>query len=210
MDFESIIESKQSAVGMAKPFERTINALKDIPDINSPMAKLEYIYQVFNKLMITEIDEFWRTVPNLDPSKLEIDYENLNGIAIYIALKSNLPILIVDILFIENFVSEAIMSTNRAYQMTVLHSALLFIEETLPTYYESKEKINPLKEQHFTPHFNSQSESALHHNLSQQSYQRGVLLAAAGNKNKKSFCNAEEDKTEDEDSIVEELERVKS
>jgi hypothetical protein len=100
---------------MQKPFERTINSLKEIPEINSPMAKLEYIYQVFNKLMIAEIDEFWRTVPNLEPSNLEIDYENLNGIAIYIALKANLPILIVDILFVENFVSEAVMTTNRAY-----------------------------------------------------------------------------------------------
>ena len=48
------------------------------------------------------------------------------------ALKANLPILIVDILFVENFVSEAILTTNRAYQMTGLHSALAFIEENLP------------------------------------------------------------------------------
>jgi hypothetical protein len=73
---------------------------------------------------------------------LEIDYENLNGIAIYIALKANLPILIVDIIFIENFVSEAVMATNRAYQMTVLHSALTFIEENLPDFWE---KNNSLK-----------------------------------------------------------------
>ena len=44
---------------LAKPFERTIAALKEIPEVNSPMSKLEYIYQVFNTLMISEIDEFW-------------------------------------------------------------------------------------------------------------------------------------------------------
>ena len=65
----------------------------------------------------------------MDPEKLSIDYENLNGIAIYVALKANLPILIVDITFVENFVSQAVMTTNRAYQMTVLHSAMNFIEE---------------------------------------------------------------------------------
>lgn len=70
------------------------------------MSKLEYIYQVFNTLMIQEIDEFWRPASNLvDPSNLEVDYENLNGIGIYIALKAGLPILIVDIQFIEEFVS---------------------------------------------------------------------------------------------------------
>ena len=39
--------------------------------------------------------------------------------------------------------------------MTVLHSALIFIEENLPKYYEQREKSSPLLEQHFTPNFNS-------------------------------------------------------
>lgn len=64
--------------------------------------------------MVGEIDEFWENT-NVDPKKLKIDYENLNGIAIYIALKAALPILIIDIIFIESFVSEAILSTNRAF-----------------------------------------------------------------------------------------------
>jgi hypothetical protein len=102
------------------------------------MKKLEYIYQVFNALMVSEIDEFWENV-GVDSRKLEIDYENLNGIAIYVALKAAIPILLVDVIFIENFVSRAILTTNRAYQMTVLHSALSFIEENLPAYYEAKD-----------------------------------------------------------------------
>ena len=80
------------------------------------MSKLEYIYQVFNSLMIQEIDDFWRPAgDHIDAKHLQIDYENLNGIAIYVALKAGLPILIVDILFVENFVSQAVMTTNRAY-----------------------------------------------------------------------------------------------
>ncbi len=115
VNFESNLEDTE-ALNHSKPFERTIAALKEIPEVNAPMQKLEYIYQVFNNLMISEIDEFW--LPAGDKIKgddLEIDYENLNGIAIYVALKANLPILIVDILFIENFVSQAILSTNRSY-----------------------------------------------------------------------------------------------
>ena len=109
------------------------------------MRKLEYIYQVFHSIMVGEIDEFWEGV-NVSPSKLEIDYENLNGIAIYVVLKAALPNLLIDILFIENFVSNAILSTNRAFHMTVLLSALTFIEESLPNYYEAKDKTNPLIE----------------------------------------------------------------
>ena len=56
INFESVHEK---SVDLAIPFERTIAALKEIPEVNSPMSKLEYIFQVFNTLMISEIDEFW-------------------------------------------------------------------------------------------------------------------------------------------------------
>eukprot|EP00347_Sterkiella_histriomuscorum_P018663 403344650 len=135
-----------------KPFEKTIEALKEIPEINSPMKKLEFIYQVFNSLMIGEIDEFWDQVTNLHPRKLEIDYENLNGIGIYVALKAAIPILIIDIIFIENFV-----------------------KENLPNYYEQKDKKNPLKE-NFTPKFIT-SESVL---LSPRSMGASAQLSKLG------------------------------
>lgn len=64
--------------------------------------------------MVSEIDAFWSKV-KLDPSKLSVDYENLNGIAIYLALKASIPVLLVDLIFIESFVSNAILQTNRAY-----------------------------------------------------------------------------------------------
>ena len=146
---------RQSTKETTRPFEKTIEALKEIPKLNSPMKKLEYIYQVFNRLMVSEIDEFWKDIP-IDSKKLEVDYENLNGIAIYVALKAAIPILIVDIIFIENFVSQAVLYTNRAYQMTVLHSALSFIEDNLPSYCENKDKTNPLKE-NLTPQFEESS-----------------------------------------------------
>lgn len=119
---------------------------------------------VFQSLMVQEIDEFWQPALEqncIDPELLQIDYENLNGIAIYVALKAGLPILIVDVLYVEQFVSEAIMTTNRAYQMTALHSALVFIEENLPTFYEAKDKTNPLAGHNFTPSFYQGSSGGL-------------------------------------------------
>ena len=109
--------------------------------------------------MVGEIDNFWNDMP-IDPKKLEIDYENLNGIAIYIVLKSGVPLLLIDILFVENFVSKTILTTNRSFHMTVLHSALAFIEENLPSYYDSKDKTNPLNE-NLTPFFNLEANISL-------------------------------------------------
>ena len=69
------------------------------------------------------------------------------------------------------------MTTNRAYQMTALHSALVFIEESLQSFYEAKEKTNPLVGHNFTPNFhlgsvgglqsiieNANNENSLYHN----------------------------------------------
>ena len=39
-----------------KPFEQTISALKEIPEINSPMKKMEFINQIFNTIMVSEIE----------------------------------------------------------------------------------------------------------------------------------------------------------
>ena len=126
-----------------KPFENTIDALSTLHNYEAPMIKLEFMYQVFHTVMVKEIDRFWNDV-EVKPEKLEIDYENLNGIAIYLALKCANPYLLVDILFVESYVSNAVMATNRAFHMTVLLSALKFIEETLPDYYEGREKVNPI------------------------------------------------------------------
>lgn len=94
--------------------------------------------------MVAEIDEFWSDA-KVDPKKLEIDYGNLIGIAIYIVLRSGISLLLIDMIFIESFVSTAIMATNRAYHMTVIQTALEFIEEKLPAYHDDKSKIDPIK-----------------------------------------------------------------
>lgn len=91
-----------------KPYEQTINALKEIPELNSPMKKMEFIYQIFNSLMVGEVDKFWQGV-SADSRNLLMDYENLNGIAIYCALKTNIPILLVDIQFVELFVTKSVL-----------------------------------------------------------------------------------------------------
>lgn len=58
-------------------------------DISSPMKKLEFMYQIFHTIMIHEIDLFWKGIP-IERKKLEIDYGNLIGIAIYTVLKSSM------------------------------------------------------------------------------------------------------------------------
>jgi hypothetical protein len=70
--------------------------------------------------------------------------------------------------------------------MTVLHSAINFIEENLPSYYEAKDKKNPLKE-NLTPQFN---EELVH--LSPRSHEMSLLMSRLGG-NDKSYVSSDRD-----------------
>lgn len=57
-----------------------------------------------------------------------IDADSLKAIMIYILIKAKCVKLLVDIVVCESFTSEAIKYTNRAYYMTVLHTAFEYLE----------------------------------------------------------------------------------
>lgn len=56
-----------------------------------------------------------------------------------------IPIILIDILFIENFVSKSILHTSRGHYLTLLHGAICFIEKNLQAFYDNKADKNPLK-----------------------------------------------------------------
>lgn len=69
--------------------------------------------------------------------------------------------------------------------MTVLHSAINFIEENLPSYYESKDKKNPLKE-NLTPQFNV--DDLIYQ--SPRSHEMSLLMSRLGG-NDKSYVSSD-------------------
>ena len=79
--------------------------------------------------MIFELKEFWKGVDEVKEADLYIDADSLKALAIYILVQSKWSKLLVDILIAEEFTPEALKYTNRAYYLTVLHSAFEFIEE---------------------------------------------------------------------------------
>ena len=79
--------------------------------------------------MIKELTEFWKNVPGVKETDMYIDADALKALAIYILIQTKCSKLLVDILIAEEFTPEALKYTNRAYYLTVLHSAFEYIEE---------------------------------------------------------------------------------
>lgn len=77
--------------------------------------------------MPKEIRAFWDGIP-IDENKLFIDADSLQAVVSFIIIKSEYSKLLVDILLTEDFSTQALQMTNRAYYMTVIHSALCWIE----------------------------------------------------------------------------------
>lgn len=97
-------------------------------DFESPIKKMEVAYRIFTEVLTNEVQEFWKDNPTVGRNDTFIDADSLRAIMIYIVIKAKWVKMLVDIIVWENFTSEAIKYTNRAYYMTVLHTAFEFLE----------------------------------------------------------------------------------
>ena len=95
--------------------------------VESPIKKMEVAYNLFTEVLTYEVSEFWNSSEE-NKIEINIDSDNLKAIMIYVVIKSNLVTMLVDIMLSDNFTSKSIRYTNRAYCMTVLHSAFEFIQ----------------------------------------------------------------------------------
>ena len=111
------------------PYYRTIECITSIRNTESMICKLEYVYRLFTSIMTTELQEFWQGDRYFKRDKLFIDADSLKGLVIYSLVKSRCAKLLIDVICVEEFTPESIKFTNRAYYMTVLHSAFEFLEE---------------------------------------------------------------------------------
>jgi hypothetical protein len=72
------------------PFTKTILALGKLSKCESPMQKLELIYNCCTKTIVEEISLFWQA-HDIPPKKLAIDTDNLQGIVIFVVSRMNYP-----------------------------------------------------------------------------------------------------------------------
>ena len=111
-----------------QPYCKTIQKLRAIQKIENPVRKLEKMFQIWWNICSKELYQFWKSDKYFKKKELYIDSSDLKSIMTYALVQTQWPKLLIDILIIENFTPKSLQFTNRAYYMTVLHSAFEFIE----------------------------------------------------------------------------------
>lgn len=87
--------------------------------------------------------------------------------------------------------------------MTVLHSGLNFIEEHLPSYYEKRDKKNPLKETQTPKFINSNTTTTpIHHSMRSNHMERALQGTSFNGIMKKSVLKSEDETIVDDEDML--------
>ena len=81
------------------PYEGTIEQLRGLIWEQSPVGKVDLIYQALKFKLAEEVDQFWEgTNRFLSTTERNIDMDNLQGITIYIVWALTDPTIVADLL----------------------------------------------------------------------------------------------------------------
>ena len=110
------------------PYENCVNFLNGIEEYKSPFEKLLIMLNI-NKLIKECIDEYWKQYNNLiQPSLLNIDPDDFNGIFIYIIIKCNNPNLFIHCGFVKHFTMQS-SKNSIGYNYSTIVGNLKFINK---------------------------------------------------------------------------------
>ena len=109
-------------------FQSTIRELKKLNRLESPMSKLEWIYQCCTTQVTKDISAFWKD-HDIPQSKLAIDPDNLQGIIIYIVSRLNYPQIITEVHFIEKFIPLGARKSVRNLYLEMIGAACSYLLE---------------------------------------------------------------------------------
>lgn len=88
LDPKEFTTRANSALPCGVPYSQTIGKLPKIQEIENPILKLEYLYELFTEDLVFELKQFWRDVEGVRKSEMYIDADLLKGLAIYLLIQS--------------------------------------------------------------------------------------------------------------------------
>ena len=94
----------------------------------SPIAKIDLIYQALKFTLAAEVDAFWECTERfLSKAERNIDIDNLQGITIYIVWAAKNPSILIDCLITSEFLSKGTKLSTRTLFLEVLRSSIDFL-----------------------------------------------------------------------------------
>ena len=94
----------------------------------SPIAKIDLIYQALKFTLAAEVDAFWECTDRfLSKAERNIDIDNLQGITIFIVWAAKNPSILIDCLITSEFLSKGTKLSTRTLFLEVLKSSIDFL-----------------------------------------------------------------------------------
>ena len=110
------------------PYSKVIEKLKDIKFEKVPYKKLIRIANL-SKEIETSLNDFWKyTIKFLDVDELNIDSDTIMSIFIYITVKAKEPDLLIQLIFIDHFVTALSKNDMNGYYYSTLVASISYIK----------------------------------------------------------------------------------
>ena len=99
-----------------------------LPWEQSPIAKIDLIYQALKFTLASEVDSFWEDTERfLSTSERNIDIDNLQGLTIYIVWALKNPSILTDCLITSEFLSKGTKLSTRTLFLEMLKNSIEFL-----------------------------------------------------------------------------------
>lgn len=120
--------SEESLYTSIAPFTKTLQSFIKVSKSESPMSKLELIYNCCTVEVTKEISQFWQC-HNIPQKKLSIDTDQLQGILIYIISRLNYPQILTEVIVCERFLPAAVKKSSRFLYLEMIKAACNYLLE---------------------------------------------------------------------------------
>lgn len=106
----------------------TIEHLRNLQWEQSPIAKIDLIYQALKYTLATEVDNFWENTERfLSRAERNIDIDNLQGITIYMVWALKQPSIFIDCLLTTQFLSKGTKLSTRNLFLSLLKNSIDYL-----------------------------------------------------------------------------------
>ncbi len=102
---------------------KAIEELRNLETIHSPLQKVDCILRV-TRMICESVDDYWRDLPDIDPSQLMINSDQILSLFLYIIIRSDIYNLSGHIKLINHFVRKEIRQSNRGYYVATIEAAI--------------------------------------------------------------------------------------
>ena len=104
------------------PYSEVRKQLFRVKEFESPMCKLEHIYEVCTKEVVEEIDAFWKGF-DIPASKLSVDTDNLQGILIYVISRIKYPQIYTEVVLADIFLPRNVKKSCRTLYLEMIKAS---------------------------------------------------------------------------------------